>query len=261
MNCLPLEKRKQIIHLLVEGNSIRGTARLADVQKNTVLKLLAEVGWACTDFLDAALVNLTPEYVQVDEIYSYVHTRPKNVVKPEKGKGAVWVWVAIDADTKLILTWRVGNRGGEDGKNFIFDLRERTLGTFQLVSDGFRKYPDAVERAFGTEVNFGVLEKKYDANRRYIGSDRKSVIGKPEDKKISTAHVERQNLTMRMNMRRFNRRTNAFSKKFENHCHAIALHFMYYNFCRIHQTLRITPALAAGITDHVWEIEELVALL
>lgn len=260
MNYLSLEKRKQIIHLLVEGNSIRGSARLADVHKNTVLKLLVDVGWACTDFLDANLMDLKPKNVQVDEIYSFVYSHPKNTPEGKKGAGAVWVWVAIDADTKMILTWRVGDRNGFDGSAFIDDLRRRTTGRFQITSDGFPKYPDAVEKSFGLDVDYGVLEKTY-VKRRFAGSRKKVITGDPDIKKINTSFVERQNLTMRMDMRRFHRKTNAFSKKFENHCHAIALHFMYYNFCRIHSSLRVTPAMEAGVADHVWDIIDILALL
>lgn len=260
MNCLPLEKRKQIIHLLVEGNSIRGTARLADVQKNTVLKLLSEVGRACANYQDKHLIALPCKTVQVDEIHSYVYSRQKNTPLGKKGAGTIWTWVAIDAETKLIITWLTGNRGAQDGEDFISDLHRRMAGRIQLTSDGFRKYADAVERVFGSDIDFGMLIKKYDARQRYVGADKKIITGSPDPAKINTSFIERQNLTMRMDMRRFHRRTNGFSKKFENHCHAIALHFMYYNFCRIHTSLRITPAMASGLADHIWEIEEILIL-
>lgn len=272
MNKLPIQKRAQILGLLVEGTSLRATSRLADVSINTVTKLLVDVGSACADYQDKTLRNLTCKRVQVDEIWSFVYAKEKNVpaaaAAPETA-GDVWTWTALDADTKLIAAWMVGDRSYMTARVFIDDLADRLANRIQLTSDGHRAYLQAVEESFGGAIDYAQLVKIYGASpegeKRYspaqcIGAEMKGVSGNPDPKHISTSYVERQNLTMRMSMRRFTRLTNAFSKKIENHAHAIALHFMHYNFGRIHKTLRVTPAMAAGMSDHVWSLEEIAAL-
>lgn len=273
MNKLNKAKRTQIISALVEGNSLRATARMCDVAFNTVLKLVPEIGRVCADYQDKALRNLTSKRIQCDEIWTFCYAKDKNVPADKAGQfgyGSVWTWVAIDADTKLVASFMVGTRGAQTAKRFMDDLASRLANRVQLTTDGHRVYLQAVEEAFGSEVDYAMLVKMYgndaEAETRYspaecIGCQTVGITGRPNPKHISTSFVERQNLTMRMMMRRFTRLTNAFSKKVENHAWAIALHYMHYNFCRIHQTLRVTPAMAAGITDHVWDIEELVSLL
>lgn len=273
MNKLSIEKRAQILGLLVEGNSLRATSRLADVSINTVTKLLVDVGAACAEYQDKTLRNLSCKRVQVDEIWSFVYAKDKNVASakaaPDKA-GDVWTWTAIDADTKLVASWMVGDRTYMTARTFIDDLADRLANRIQLTSDGHKAYLQAVEESFGGAIDYAQLIKVYGAapesEKRYsaaecIGTELKSVSGNPDPRHISTSFVERQNLTMRMSMRRFTRLTNAFSKKIENHGHAIALHFMYYNFGRIHKTLRITPAMAAGVSDHIWSLEEIAKLV
>ncbi len=272
MNKLPIAKRAQILGLLVEGTSLRATSRLADCSINTVTKLLVDIGTACTEYQDRTLRNLTCKRVQVDEIWSFVYAKDKNVASakaaPDKA-GDVWTWTAIDADTKLVASWMIGSRGYITARAFIDDLAERMANRIQLTSDGHKAYLQAVEESFGGAIDYAQLIKVYGAapesEKRYsaaecIGTELKTVSGNPDPSHISTSFVERQNLTMRMLMRRFTRLTNAFSKKIENHGHAVALHFMYYNFGRIHKTLRITPAMAAGVTDRVWAIQEIAGL-
>lgn len=272
MNTLTTEKRKQIIGLLVEGMSLRAASRLADVSINTVTKLLIDVGSACADYQDKALRNLPCKRIQCDEIWAFCYAKEKNVPADKKGKfgyGDVWTWTAIDADTKLIPSFMVGNRDGRSARLFIDDLEARLAKRIQLTTDGLKVYLEAVEGAFGADVDYAMLNKIYASSQeetRYspaqcLGCERKSIAGSPDPKHISTSFVERQNLTMRMGMRRFTRLTNAFSKKVENHAYQVALHFMYYNFCRIHKTLRVTPAMQAGVSDHVWSIEEIVSLI
>jgi IS1 family transposase len=272
MNKLPLAKRAQILGLLVEGNSLRATSRLADCSINTVTKLLVDAGKACAGYQDKTLRNLTCKRVQVDEIWSFVYAKAKNIpaakAAPEDA-GDIWTWTAICADTKLVLSWLVGGRDGGYAHEFMADVASRLSFRVQLTSDGHKPYLNAVEDAFAGDVDYAVLEKIYgappDGQRRYsppecIGTVVRSVNGRPDAAHISTSYVERQNLAMRMSMRRFTRLTNAFSKKAENHAHAVALHFMFYNFGRIHKTLRVTPAMAAGISDHVWSLEEIASL-
>jgi IS1 family transposase len=274
MNKLNDNKRTQIVSALVEGNSLRATARMCGVAFNTVLKLMPEIGQACEDYQRRVLVNLPCKRIQCDEIWSFCYAKEKNVPDELRGKhgfGDVWTWVAIDADTKLVPTWRIGDRNAWHAQHFMYDLASRLANRVQLTSDGHKVYLQAVEFAFGTEIDYAMLVKLYGNDRtqgetRYspaecIGCHQQKIIGRPNPKHISTSFAERQNLTMRMNMRRFTRLTNAFSKKLDNHRWAVALHFMHYNFCRIHQTLRVTPAMEAGIADHVWSVEELVALL
>ncbi len=258
---------------LVEGNSIRATCRMTGVAKNTVVKLLVDLGVACRDYQNKALRNLTCNKIQCDEIWAFCYAKEKNVPGDKKGQfgyGDVWTFTALDADTKLILTWFVGRRDIACATNFMKDLASRLKNRVQLTTDGHKMYLEAVQDAFGREIDFSQLVKVYgnteESQKRYspalcIGIEKIKINGNPKDESISTSFVERQNLTMRMNMRRLTRLTNGFSKKVDNLGYALALHFMYYNFCRIHQTLRVTPAMAAKVTDKLWEIEDILNLL
>ncbi|MBZ5515593.1 MAG: IS1 family transposase [Acidobacteriia bacterium] len=269
MNRLPIQERARIIGMLIEGMSLRATSRLAGVSINTVTKLLVDVGSASAEYQDKTLRNLDCKRIQCDEIWAFVYAKQKNV-PPEKqgrfGYGDVWTWTALDADTKLVPSFMVGNRDAQSATMFIDDLKGRLANRVQLTTDGLKVYLEAVEGAFGADVDFAQLVKIYGASQeetRYspaecLGCETKRVQGNPDPKYISTSYVERQNLTMRMGMRRFTRLTNAFSKKVENHAYQVALHFMHYNFCRIHKTLRVTPAMEAGISDHVWTIQEML---
>lgn len=273
MNRLPIEKRIQIISALVEGNAINATSRMAGVSKVTILKLLKDVGEACAAFEHKALRNLPCKHIQCDEIWSFCYAKEKNVPASKKGQfvfGDVWTWTALDADTKLICSWMLGDRSAITANAFMRDLAMRLANRVQLTTDGHRAYLDAVESAFGVDVDYAMLVKLYGNDREHsearyspaecIGCRTVEITGRPDLRKVSTSFVERNNLTLRMQMRRFTRLTNAHSKKIENLGHALALHFVYYNFARIHQTLRITPAMEAGIADHVWSIEEIVGL-
>ena len=274
MNVLATDKRAQILGCLVEGVSMRATCRLTGVAKKTVERLLVSAGTACAEHLDKSMRDLPCKRLQLDEIWSFTYAKQKNV--PEEMKGAdvgdTWTWVAICADTKLIPSWHVGKRTANDAYWFIQDLKTRLKERVQMTSDGLRCYVEAIEEAFGSEVDFAQLIKVYGNElqtpyeARYsppicIGARKSRVTGQPDMKHVSTSFVERQNLTMRMSMRRFTRLTNAFSKKLENHKHAVALHFMHYNFCRIHQSLRVTPAMEAGIADRVWTLEDVAGLV
>jgi IS1 family transposase len=274
MNKLDTAKRVQIVAALVEGCSIRATVRMTGASKNTIVKLLVEIGAACSDYLDRHLVNLSCKRVQVDEIWSFCYAKAKNVTPEIAAKnpfaGDVWTWVAIDADTKLIPSWIVGPRDGVTARIFVNDLAARLANRIQLTSDGLKAYLLAVEKAFQGEVDYAQLQKLYgnpvEGEKRYspaecIGCERHIIDGNPDPDHISTSYIERQNLTMRMSMRRFTRLTNAFSKKIENHVANIALHVMHYNFARVHQTLRVTPAMEAGISNRLWSIEDIVGLL
>ena len=274
MNSLDNKKRAQVVAALVEGNSIRATVRMTGVAKNTIVKLLADLGMACAEYQDKAFQNLTCKKIQCDEIWSFVGAKAKNVPedrKDEFGYGDVWTWVSMDADTKLVPCWLVGPRNTEAAMEFIHDLASRLSNRVQLTTDGHKPYLEAVESAFGGEIQYAQLVKIYGATSkkdetRYspaecLGCKKVVVTGDPLLKDVSTSYIERQNLTMRMSMRRFTRLTNGFSKKVENHAHAIALHYMYYNFVRIHKSLRCTPAMAAGVTSKLWEIEDIIALL
>lgn len=246
---------------------------MTGVAKHTVLKLLADLGCACAEYHEKNVRNLKTKRVECDEIWSFVGSKAKNTT-PEKelqGCGDVWTWTAIDADSKLIISYLLGDRGSTTAHEFMKDLCSRLANRVQLTTDGHRIYANAVEAAFGMEIDYAMLVKIYGASNdnpeaRYspatcIGCRTGVLSGRPDSRYISTSYVERQNLTMRMQMRRFTRLTNAFSKKLENHGHAVAIHFMHYNFCRIHKSLRVTPAMEAGLTDHVWSLEELVKLL
>ncbi|MBS0193177.1 MAG: helix-turn-helix domain-containing protein [Proteobacteria bacterium] len=274
MNKLTLQTRAQVLALLVEGNSINATCRITGVSKVTVLKLLADVGAACGEFQDKALRNMPCKRIQCDEIWSFVGSKQKNVA-PEHagvfGHGDVWTWTAICADTKLIAGFMVGTRDADAARAFIGDLAPRLKSRIQLTTDGHKCYLDAVEGAFGASIDYAMLIKQYgegpqSPERKYspsefVAAKKEKVTGNPDMAKVSTSYVERQNLTMRMGMRRFTRLTNGFSKKVENHAHAVALHFMYYNFGRIHKTLRVTPAMEAGLSDHVWSLEDIAGLV
>lgn len=273
MNKLPLHKRTQIINLLVEGNSLRATSRIADVSINTVTKLLVDVGRACEKFHHEKVVGITAKRIQADEIWSFVYAKQKNVPDGmEEVAGDVWTWTAIDADSKLIVSWAVGGRDIDTACDFMRDVASRVKNRMQLTTDGLHAYLEAVTDSFGSQIDFAQLVKVYGAStgsnkteRKYspaecIGCDKNIVSGNPDPEHISTSYVERQNLTMRMHMRRFTRLTNAFSKKLENHCHAIALHFVYYNFVKIHKTLRVPPAMEVGLIKRLMTIEDIVKL-
>jgi IS1 family transposase len=272
MNKLSTAKRVAVVSALVEGCSIRSTVRMTGVSKNTIAKLLLELGAACTKYQDATLRNLSCKRVQCDEIWSFVGGKDKNLSNEKKaaGLGSVWTWTAIDADTKLIASWLIGSRDAGSAYEFMQDVASRMRNRVQLTTDGHKPYLAAVEDAFGADIDYALLVKIYGveagSETRYspavcLGCKVETVRGDPDPKHISTSYVERQNLTMRMSMRRFTRLTNAFSKKVENHAAAVALYFMYYNFGRIHQTLRVTPAMEAGVANHVWSVEEIVTLL
>lgn len=273
MNKLSLEKRIQIVSMLVEGNSLRSITRIADVSINTVTKLLVDLGKACSEYQDKALRNLNCKRIQVDEIWSFCYSKQKNVPHEMKGTfgyGDVWTWTALDADTKLVPCWSIGYRNADDASIFIDDLASRLSSKIQLTSDGHKAYLSPIEDAFGCDIDYAMLVKLYgkspEEEKRYspascVGINKMIVTGTPDAKHISTSYVERQNLTMRMGMRRFTRLTNGFSKKVENHGHAIALHFMYYNFVRIHKTLKTSPAMAAGVSERLWSIKHLLDLL
>jgi IS1 family transposase len=274
MNKLTTEKRCAVVRALVEGCSIRATVRMTGVAKNTIVKLLADLGTACSEFQDQALRHLPCERLQLDEIWSFVYSKEKNVPADKRGEfgfGDVWTWTAIDADSKLVPSWLVGSRDGACATEFVTDLAKRLSHRVQITSDGHKAYLQAVEDAFGWDVDYAMLVKMYgspttEEQRKYspaecTGCKKEAIRGNPDPDHISTSYAERANLTMRMSMRRFTRLTNGFSKKVENHAHAIALHFMYYNFGRVHQTLRCTPAMRAGVSDHIWSVEEIVGLL
>jgi IS1 family transposase len=270
MNKLPIEKRVQIIQMLVEGNSLRSTSRMADVSINTVTKLLVDTGKACQKFHDENVVKVKSIRIQADEIWSFVYAKEKNASIEQKANGAgnAWTWTAIDADSKLIVSWFVGDRTYISARDFMQDVASRLSNRVQLTTDGHKAYLNAVDDAFDGEIDFAQLTKIYGNpegqgnEKRYspaecTGVECNIINGRPDEKFISTSYVERQNLTMRMHMRRFTRLTNAFSKKIENHCYAIALHFVYYNFVKQHKTLRVTPAMAAGVTKRFMSIEDL----
>jgi IS1 family transposase len=273
MNCLSTAKTTQIIAALVEGNSLRATLRMTGASKATILRLLEDLGAVCAAYQDKALRNLSCKRIQCDEIWQFCYAKEKNVPADRQGQfrfGDVWTWAAMCADTKLIVTWAVGTLGAGTAFEFMHDLAGRLAHRVQLTTDGHRVYLNAVESAFGADIDYAMLVKIYGADAtneaKYspaecIDCKQIAVTGRPDPRHISTSYIERQNLTMRMGMRRFTRLTNGFSKKIENHGYAIAPHYMHYNFCRVHQTLRVTPAMEAGIADHVWTLEEVVGLL
>jgi IS1 family transposase len=272
MNKLSLDKKVQVIQLLVEGNSIRATSRISDVSKPAVLKLLGEVGRACQAFHNKTVVNLKSRRIQADEIWSFVGCKEKSRQKGKQGHGDAWTWTALDADTKLIVGWYVGNRNADSANEFMQDVAKRLERRVQLTTDGLHCYLEAVTEGFGSQIDFAQLVKIYgkegstsNAEKKYspaecIGCKKTVISGNPDPDHISTSYVERQNLTMRMHMRRFTRLTNAFSKKIENHTYAISLHFVYYNFVKIHKTLRVPPAMEAGLIKRLMTIEDIVRL-
>lgn len=275
MNRLTKEKQRQVVAALVEGSSINSTVRMTGVSKPTILKLLADLGTACAKYQDEKLRNLPCKRVQADEIWSFCFAKDKNLSEEMKGKfgfGSVWTWTALCADTKLMVSWLVGERSVPYAVKFIDDLASRLAHRVQLTTDGHKPYLRAVEGAFGSEIDYAVLEKIYAGapqegiTTRYspaqcCGTRTHRIAGNPDSEHISTSYAERMNLQIRMDMRRFTRLTNAHSKKVENHRHALSLYFMYYNFARIHSTLRVTPAMQAEVTDHVWSLGEIVSLL
>ena len=274
MNKLPIAKRVQILSMLCEGSSMRSISRVVDVSINTVSKLLEDVGKACAAYHDENVRGVEAKRVQVDEIWSFTYAKAANVADAKRAPelaGDTWTWTAIEADTKLILAYLVGGRDADYANAFIADLKERVVNRIQLTSDGHRAYLDAVEEAFGADVDYAQLVKIYGEapeafKGRYspsecIGAHKVPVQGGPDRKHISTSIAERQNLTMRMQMRRFTRLTNAFSKKFENHAHMVALYTVWYNFVRIHKSLKVTPAMAAGISDRLWSMDDIAALV
>lgn len=273
MNTLSKEQKARVIAALVEGNSIRATVRMTGASKNAIQRLLAALGPICEEYHNRTLRHLPCKRIQCDEVWSFCYAKQKNVPADKQGQfgyGDVWTWTALCADTKLICSWKIGTRGASTAYALMHDLASRLANRIQLTTDGHRVYADAVESAFGSDIDYAMLVKLYgndsETESRYSPGEFVScrtipMAGRPKVRDISTSFVERQNLTMRMQMRRFTRLTNAFSKKVQNLGYAVALHFMHYNFCRVHQTLRVTPAMEAGIADHVWEIDEIVALL
>jgi IS1 family transposase len=271
MNRLGSKKRAQVVGALVEGNSIRATCRMTGVSKPTVLKLLIDLGTVCSIHQDRVMRDLTCERVQCDEIWTFVGSKAKNVPEGKRGEyGDWWTWVAIDADTRLVPTYRLGGRGSEDAAAFMNDLARRLRHRVQLTTDGRTVYLHAVRGAFADNVDFAQLVKLYgrppEGERRYspavcIGTFHEPVCGNPDAAHISTSYVERQNLTMRMSMRRFTRLTNGFSKKAENLAAALSIHFAHYNLVRVHRTLGTSPAVAAGVEDRVWTLADLIGLL
>ena len=274
MNKLDTATRSKVLHMLCEGQSIRAITRIMGMSKNTVAKLLSDAGAVCMAYHDANVRDVASKRVQVDEIWSFTYAKQKNVATAKaapEGAGDTWTWTAIDADSKMVLSYFVGGRDGECAMWFMDDLRTRLANRVQLTSDGHKSYLEAVEGAFGADIDYAMLVKIYGSSPdsfkgRYspaecTGIKKTRIEGKPDMAHVSTSYVERQNLTMRMHMRRFTRLTNGFSKKIEQHANAVALHFMYYNFVKIHSTLRMTPAMAAGVSDKLWEIGDIVALI
>jgi IS1 family transposase len=272
MNRLPIEKRAAILGMLVEGNSLRSCARMADVSVITVMKMVVDFGKACEQFHNENVFDVRVKRLQCDEIWSFVGAKAKNVTREKKadGWGDTWTWTGIDADTKLCVSYLVGGRDARWATDFMMDCAARIKGRVQVTTDGHRAYLEAVETAFGTECDYAMLQKIYGApetfDNRYspatcIGCDMKTISGDPDPKHVSTSYVERHNLTMRMSMRRFTRLTNGFSKKIQNHAAMVAIFAVHYNYARIHKTLRITPSMAAGLSDHVWSLEEIVHMV
>ena len=278
MNKLSIERQAQIIKVLYEGNSIRSTSRITDSSINTVVKLLKEVGAACLDYQDKTLRNLTCKRIECDEIWNFCHLKERNVPEEHKGEfgyGDIWTFVAIDADSKLILSWLIGKREVEDAYVFAKDIKERLANRVQLTNDGHKMYFSAMESVFGADIDYAMLVKYYGNNPNEVKghyspaectkAQPRRIQGNPDMTKVSTSYIERQNLNIRMGMRRFTRLTNGFSKKIENQIYATALYFMFYNFVRSHKTLANpyprTPAMVAGISNHIWSFEEIIRLV
>lgn len=273
MNKLPFTTRLEILHMLCEDSSMRAIARIKDVSFNTVAKLLVDAGRACAMFHDATVRNVKATKIQCDELWAFCYAKQKTVPyakKPVEGAGDIWTWTAIEAEAKLLVSWLIGNRDGDTAAVFIKDLKTRLVNRVQLTTDGHKAYLQAVEDAFGTDIDYAMLIKLYgpseDPEHRYspsecIGTEKKPIMGAPVDADISTSYVERHNLTTRMSVRRFTRLTNAFTKKLENHGYAFALYAVWYNFVRIHKTLRMSPAMAAGVTQTLWSMDDIVGLI
>lgn len=274
MNKLSTEQRAKILHLLCEGNSVRSITRLLNVGKNTVLNLMIDAGRACAAYHDEHVHGLRSKRIQCDEVWSFVYAKQRNVAEAKAapdGAGDAWTWTAIDADSKLIISYFVGDRSGQSAIALMDGLASRLANRVQLTTDGHKAYLEAVEGAFGADIDYAVLHKIYgsvpeSAKGRYspaecIGTEKRRIEGKPEKRHVSTSFVERSNLTIRMQNRRFTRLTNGFSKKLENHAYSVALFVMFYNFARIHKTLRMTPAMEAGVTDRLWDVSDIVALV
>ena len=274
MNKLTSAKRAQVLQMMAEGISLRAITRLTGISRTTLIKLLEDAGQAFSDYQDRTLVNLKCKRVQVDEVWAFCYAKQKNVARAKaapKGAGDIWTWVGLDADSKLAVSWHVGGRDSDEAIIFMDDLAKRLANRVQLTSDGHKAYLEAVEGAFGGDIDYAMLVKVYGAapesmKGRYspaecIGAEKRAIEGKPDPKHISTSYAERQNLNIRMGNRRMTRLTNAFSKKAANHNHMMAIYFMHYNFVRIHQTLKITPAMAAGVTGKLWEMVDMVKVL
>ncbi len=274
MNKLPADKRAQVLQMMAEGISLRAITRLTNISRTTLLKLLVDAGEAFSEYQDRTLMNLTCKHVQVDEVWGFCYAKQKNVARAKaapEGAGDIWTWVGLDAESKLAVSWLVGGRDGEYAMAFIDDLAKRLANRIQLTSDGHKAYLEAVEGAFGEDIDYAILHKVYgvspdSAKGRYspaecIGAEKHRIEGNPVREHVSTSYVERSNLSIRMGNRRMTRLTNAFSKKAENHAHMMSLYFMHYNFVRIHQTLRMTPAMAAGVTSKLWEMSDMVKVL
>lgn len=273
MNRLSRAQRAQALQMMAEGVSLRAMTRLTGISRTTLLKLLADAGQAFSEYQDRMLVNLPCKRIQVDEIWAFVYAKEKNVPTAKKAPpnaGDAWTWTAIDAETKLVPSWLIADRSGESALTFMDDLAKRLANRVQLTSDGHKAYLEAVEGAFGADIDYAQLVKIYgpssEGEKRYspaqcTGAVKHRIEGNPDPKHVSTSYAERQNLNMRMGMRRFTRLTNAFSKKLENHIHAVAIYFMHYNFVRLHQALKVTPAMAAGVTSKLWEMSDMVAIL
>jgi len=273
VNKLPLQIRVQILHMLCEGSSMRAIARVTGVSINTVTKLLVDAGNVCAAYHDEHVRGLKAQKIQCDEIWSFYFAKDANVSEKMKGKaGSIWTWTSLDSDSKLICNWFVGSRDLESAGEFMNDLASRLEGRVQLTTDGHGPYIRAVDDAFGTDIDFAQLVKIYGAapdkgpERKYspgvcLGTKKQTFMGRPDKRAISTSHVERANLSLRMGMRRFTRLTNAHSKKLENHCHALALYFVYYNFARVNQAVRMSPAMAAGIETRLWEMADIAKMV
>jgi IS1 family transposase len=273
MNKLDSKTRVQVINCLIEGCSIRATVRMTGVAKKTVMRLLCEVGEVCAEYQDKVFQNLSCKRLQLEKIWSWIYCKSKNrteeIAKKNPAAGDVWLWTAVCADTKLVACWRVGPRNSATALRFVVDLAVRLNSRVQITTDGLNKYVDAIATAFGGQVDYATLHKVYGFPQEYetryspaqcIGCEMKRMSGNPDEKHISTSYVERQNWTIRTNMRRYTRLSNGFSRKIENHAAAVALNFFAYNFIKIHRTLRVSPAMAAGVTDRLWEVKDLVAM-
>ncbi len=271
MNKLPITKQKQILQLLVEGNSLRSCTRIADVSINTVTRLLENVGRACIKFHDEHVLNIKAQRLQCDEVWSFVYHKEKQNIEDRTDTGNIWTWIGMDADSKLVVSWYVGKRNLDSAYFFMKDVSSRLSTKVQLTTDGYKAYIKAVHKAFDVPVDYGQLVKLYGDERsrdnegkeqhgKYVGAEKETIFGEPNHKFTSTSFIERQNLTMRMQMRRFTRKTNGFSKKLENHIYSIAIHFVYYNFVRQHKTLSITPAMQAGLTKRFMSIEDILKM-